>query len=68
MPEIAVDTQQPLRVVLDAAERRYLEDLMTEVGGSKYAAARRAGISYNKLARRLDYHRIAPRYVGGGAG
>ncbi|MGX0875956.1 DNA-binding NtrC family response regulator [Roseovarius sp. MBR-154] len=66
MTNFQVTTEKPLAHTLEQAERRYLEKLMTEVGGSKYAAAQRAGISYNRLVRRLDFHQIKPTFVARG--
>ena len=52
--------------MLEHAERVYLERLMTELGGSKNAVSKRAGISYSRLLRRLDFHQIAPQFVARG--
>lgn len=60
---LPVDTGMTLDTFQRKAEAAYLEELMTEFGGRKKQVAARAGISYNRLLRRLAVHQIEPRYV-----
>ena len=56
-PEAAA-AASPLRDALARFERRYLEQLLTEVAGNVSEAARRAGVSRPSIHRKLKEHGI----------
>jgi two-component system, NtrC family, response regulator AtoC len=56
------DVSQPLRVQLEAFERRVIAKAMTSVRGNQSEAARRLGISRNTLAERLRRYDIAAEF------
>jgi DNA-binding NtrC family response regulator len=56
-PESAAGAS-PLRDALAEFERRYLEQLLTEVAGNVSEAARRAGVSRPSIHRKLKEHRL----------